>query len=338
MAYFAPWRWLGCLVVTTFVLGLANRAAASPSARLIYVRNGGTESCPDENAVRSAVAARLGYDPFFPHAAETMFIELSKEKSGYRARVKLVDDKSNVRGTREIAERGSSCSGMIDTLAISISIAIDPDSLTRAPSSAPAPAIEPTPNEPAAPAPSEEPAPAMPAAPREEQTAPRTATPSSLHVEALFAPAVWISSGPPLAVGAELGARLRWPAVSVGLELRGDAPASRVVRNVDVTLGFFGGSFVACGHSTIFFACARATLGALTATSNASASRDDSTLRLLTGASVGTEIPVGASFQLLARAIGNVALGDQTIVLNRANVYDLPRLSAALEVGGVVRF
>lgn len=321
------------------MLSLANSAAASPSARLVYVRNAGTESCPDESAVRSAVAARLGYDPFFPSAAETMFIELSKEKSGYRARVKLVDDKSNVRGTREIAERGASCSGMIDTLALSISIAIDPDSLTRAPTSEPAPATEPTPNDTAALPRTAEPVPAMPAAPQEvRRTAPPPSVRPSLRVEALFAPAVWISSGPPLAVGGELGARLRWPSVSVGLELRGDAPASRVVRNVDVTLGFFGGSFVACGHSTIFFACARGTLGAMTATSNASASRDDSTLRLLTGASVGTEIPVGASFQLLVRAIGNVALGNQTIVLNRANVHDLPRLSAALEVGGVVRF
>lgn len=35
---------------------------ASPSSRLVYVRGRGAETCPDEAALRAAVAARLGYD------------------------------------------------------------------------------------------------------------------------------------------------------------------------------------------------------------------------------------------------------------------------------------
>lgn len=308
-------------------------ASASPSARLVYLRNAGTESCPDESAVRAAVSARLGYDPFFLTAAETMFIELSKEKSGYHARIKLVDEKNDVRGTREIAEKGRSCSAMIDTLALSISIAIDPDSLTRPPPApteekeAPAPTPpppEPPPREPAPSAPVESPPPPPPA--------------SSTRVELLVLPAAWVGTGPSFAFGGEIGARLKWPHVSVGLEARGDLPASRSVSGVDVEMMFLGGSLVGCGHSSLFFACARGTLGSISATSNASRPLDASELRFLLGASAGTEIPLSDTWHFVARLTGNFAVDRQTIVLNDANAFELPSFSGGLEAGALVHF
>jgi hypothetical protein len=324
------------------MLAVASASSASPSARLVYLRNPGAESCPDETSVRGAVAARLGYDPFFPNAAETMFIEISRDKDRYRARVKLVDAKNDVRGTREIAQAGSSCSGMIDTLALSISIAIDPDSLTRGPASPPttepAAAASPSPEEetpreiatpPAVPPPPD--APKDDARPRQQDA--RTA-----RLELWLAPAVWFGTGPSVAFGGELGARVRWTNLSLGVSARGDLPSSHTIDGINVSFGFLGGTATACGHLGVLSACALGTLGRLTASSDAAIARDDSTLRLLLGASLGVELPASDSIRLFGRAIANDALGDQTVVVSGVNVYDLPHLSAGFELGSAIRF
>lgn len=331
-----PPAWVGALAIAAALTMLAKTSIATPSARLVYLRNAGTESCPDEAAVRAAVSRRLGYDPFFPHAAATMFIELSREKNGHHARVKLVDEKNDVRGTREITQAGS-CTGMIDTLALSISIAIDPESLTRAPGTPP-------PAEPAAP--TEEAEPAAPEAPEEPETpAPKkeTAPPApdvapSARWELWLAPALWVGSGPAVAFGAELGARRRWTNLSLGLSARGDLPASRSVEGREASLGFLAASAAACGHVNVFAACALATLGRVSASSTGADGREDSTSRFLVGVSVGADVPVGDRFFVLGRAIGNVALGDQTIVVRGVPAYDLPQLSVGFELGAGVRF
>jgi hypothetical protein len=151
-------------------------------------------------------------------------------------------------------------------------------------------------------------------------------------------PAAWVGTGPTVAFGGSVGARLRWPRVSVGLEARGDLPASRDVTNVAVTMTFVGGSLVGCGRAGMFFACARSTLGSLSATSNASSPRDASALRFLVGASVGAELPAGEALRIVGRFTGNFAVGRQTVVLNDRKAFELPLFSGALEIGGLVRF
>ena len=61
-------------IVVALVLS-AGSAPAAPSARLVYVRDPDAATCPDEQAVRAAVAARLGFDPFLAYARATMFAE-----------------------------------------------------------------------------------------------------------------------------------------------------------------------------------------------------------------------------------------------------------------------
>jgi hypothetical protein len=324
-------KWTVAMATFAGALALATPAAASPSARLVYLRNPGTESCPDETAVRGAVAARLGYDPFFPNASETMFIEISREEAGYHARVKLVAADNNVRGTREIAQAGDECTGIIDTLALTMSIAIDPDSLTRPPPEEPK-KEEPPPPPPPPPKPELIEAPPLP------HEAPVPPTRTRPPIDLWLAPVVWIASGPPTAFGGELGARIRWERVSAGLSLRGDVPASRTLDAVKVTLGFVGASAAVCGHASIFAACAESTLGVLTASSNAVAKRSDTSARWLAGASAGVEIPATESLLVLGRVIGNESLGSQTVFLNRTNVYDLPHLSVGFELGAAIRF
>src|SRR5688500_17870579 len=72
-----------------------------PTSRLTYARGAGAEGCPEELTVRQAVAARLGYDPFFAAADKTIVARILRNREELRATVELVDDRGMVRGVRE---------------------------------------------------------------------------------------------------------------------------------------------------------------------------------------------------------------------------------------------
>src|SRR5262249_33053485 len=122
-------------------LVLPTTARATPSARLVYARDADSENCPDEGALRSAVASRLGYDPFFPYAKATLFAEIERVGTTYRARVRLVDDGNIVRGARDLMHGTARCADLVDAMALTMSIAIDPRSLAG-PIAAPAQSVE----------------------------------------------------------------------------------------------------------------------------------------------------------------------------------------------------
>ena len=94
-------------------------AWATPAARLVYVRDKGAESCPDEGRLRAIVRERLGYDPFRAFASATLFAEVSRDARGYRARIKLVGDDNTVRGSRELEDPGPDCTDLVETIVTS---------------------------------------------------------------------------------------------------------------------------------------------------------------------------------------------------------------------------
>src|SRR6188472_4541113 len=99
-------RW-GLAIRLTIATALSSLAAfASPSAKLVYVRGTGAETCPEEADLRRAVATRIGYDPFFPVAQKTVIAQVSKVSAGYRARVQIVAEDGTVRGERELGTKG----------------------------------------------------------------------------------------------------------------------------------------------------------------------------------------------------------------------------------------
>jgi hypothetical protein len=116
---------------------IASAATAFPTSRLTYVRNKGAELCPPEEVVRTEVATRLGYDPFFVWAERTIVAQVWREPKGYRAAVQLVDAKGLVSGSRALRSQSDDCSELVKAAALAISISIDPDSVTRAPGTPP---------------------------------------------------------------------------------------------------------------------------------------------------------------------------------------------------------
>jgi hypothetical protein len=264
-----------------------------------------------------------------------MFIEVARDKNGFSARVKLVDAHSVVRGTREMT--GASCPNMIDTMALSISIAIDPDSLTRPAGTPPPPQTSEEAREPAA-TPDESP---VASSPRDAAAGPAQTKPSATNgprVELFGAPTVWLGMGPPLVVGGEAGARLRWPSLSFGLALRGDLPASRTLGNVDVSIGFIAGVADACVHYAWVAACATGTVGVVSASSNATQARDDHATRALVGANLRGELPLTDRIHPFAQLMTNLALGRHTVAEGGSDVYELPSLSGGAALGVSVGF
>ena len=102
-------------------------AEAGLSARLVYLRAGTAEGCPDQSALKLAVARRLGYDPFLLSAPHTVIAEVSGNGEALKARARLLDDAGIVLGSRELSASGSEgCSELLASLALAISLTLDP--------------------------------------------------------------------------------------------------------------------------------------------------------------------------------------------------------------------
>src|SRR3974390_2747058 len=101
---------LPALALATF----STAARASASSRLIYARTPEASSCPDESALRKAVAQRFGYDPFFPWAKQTVVVQILRARSRYIARVQLLDEEGIAHGMRELTSNQSDCSEIFE--------------------------------------------------------------------------------------------------------------------------------------------------------------------------------------------------------------------------------
>jgi hypothetical protein len=193
-------------------------ANARPSARLVYSRAAGAESCPDERALRAAVAERLGYDPFFAWVKQAVVASMAPDgRRGFVARIRLVDEQGIEAGTRDLHADGA-CADLLDTAALAIAIAIDPQSLTPRPV-----AEKPGPPQPPPPPPPPDAGPEEEEAPPEPTQAPAG---SPVTFDAIAGVVASVGVAPAPALGARLGAEARWRDVSIGLDGRIDAPAA----------------------------------------------------------------------------------------------------------------
>jgi hypothetical protein len=112
------------------VVGHAAVAAAqraTPAVRLDYQRNGVT-ACPNENALRTMVAARLGYDPFREDAANVVAVAIARAHPGLRASITVRDAAGNVVGLRHMASSRADCAELSSAISLAVSIIVEPAS------------------------------------------------------------------------------------------------------------------------------------------------------------------------------------------------------------------
>ena len=242
------------------------RAAEPETATLVYERPAELESCPDEDAFRRAVIARLGRDPFVSDAARTIHVRLSQSGSVLSA-VVSVTQASSARGERRI-DTHAGCDELASGAALAVSIAIDPlAALGPTPRTEPEQKPEPEPK-PAPPAP--KPTTPKPTAPKpNEQRAPTLAKAERVATGAFVRAGgrAWLGAVPSLSAGPSLGVGYRRGLVSLALDGLGVLAQTEEVAGSSrsVSVGILGGELSPCLHFAEFRGCAVFGSGALVA-------------------------------------------------------------------------
>lgn len=278
------------------ILARATPAACLSWARLVYGRGQGAESCPDEGAMRAAVEARLGYEPFLPSADRTIIAIVARERRSLRANVQIVDSAGLVKGLRHLEAPLDQCPELAAAMALAISIAVDP---SRAQSgdvtpvaATPPPAIEALDDSPEKPAIAD-----VKTAPRlaePARVAPWPPPPSRAGLRVGAELTSGMGTAPALAFGLALSVGLRRGAGSLAVEGRYDLPASMsVAGGGDVRTSLLLGSLVGCAHRRALFGCAIGSAGALNGNGvDLPAPRTETGFYASAGARLGAEIPL----------------------------------------------
>jgi hypothetical protein len=342
---------------------MSGSATATPTARLVYSRSGDATSCPDEAALRRAVASRIGYDAFFPWAQRTVVAVIVRRNAAFVATVDLVDESGIDHGAHELHTEGA-CADLLDAIALAIAIAIDPKTplvapvatvatIERAPPPETPPEIPPQVSPPTpVPQPASEPPHVAP------MIGPR---PRAFTVEASLGGGVSLAMAPgPPAFGGTLGVALHASRFSVGVEGLFDAPSSAAARdNAPDRVSTWAaiGALVPCVFLGLVpeaparragfwqtllnggYACAVAQAGALVSsgqkTSNPLAR---STLWLAVGGRIGVALPVTGPLFFRVRADLLGELSPTTLTLNSIDQWKTLGVAGTVGIDAALRF
>jgi hypothetical protein len=334
-----PLRTWGTAATFALLTVVTHVARGASSARLVYSRTAEAESCPDEDALRRAVATRVGYDTFFPWAKRTIVATIARTDGAFVATVDLVDEDGIRHGGHQLRTEGA-CAELLDAVALAVAIAIDPKLLLAVPPPKEA-APEPAPTEAA---------PAVPVVPERTATPPSadrneskarepSQTPSPFRFEASLGAAGAIKVTPSPTFGGTLGGAVRWKSFSLGLEGFIGAPASSSPKN-DGTLSAWPvfGALVPCAHLGPAFGCAVAEAGAVYASGEGSGAKSSPSAWVSVGGRIGALVPIRDRFFVRARVD---LLGDATpanFFLNGMSQWKAPLITGSLGADAVVRF
>src|SRR5262245_45253921 len=122
----ASLRWSGALL-GVLIFGGSTTAAASekPAVTLLYER-GDVLQCPEEEGLRQAVATKLGYDPFEQNAPAKLFVALRKDATELVASLHYISA-TGLRGRRTLRSSSADCRELLLSIALAVSIAVDPE-------------------------------------------------------------------------------------------------------------------------------------------------------------------------------------------------------------------
>ena len=355
--------------VASAMLTESAAADAAPGARFIYIRGKGAETCPSETEVRDAVRVRLGYEVFSIFATSTMFTEVSAIKGGFTANLKLVDASNTVRGDRVLVVRGN-CAELMDAMALTISIAIDPMSVTRGESTSKA-----APETTSAATSSTSTETQMEGAGND---APRLTTPSpttdggspalrgtepgseslagaespandgvgdrdgavSKAAFVAVGPLVGIGSAPTLSVGGAFGVDGHLGRVAGGLEARADLASSAAANGASGRMqgSLLAGTLFAGIRQGPLFAGGVLLRGQVSATgTGVEQAREPTALLAATGVRVGVAVPLSERVEARARVEGLANLTRHTLELDGREVFEYPPAFASVSVGIAMR-
>ncbi len=333
----------GTLGALAALLLFAARAEATPRARLVYGRSAEGATCPDEEALRRAVAARLGYDPFFPWAPQTAVVTIGGHAGRLAARFELVDEHARTEGARTLEAANGDCVALVDTLALTISIALDPHALART-TTAHEPSADPpaAPPEPSAPeiAPLATPVAAPQPEARDAVPAPAPRPIPGPHVEASVDTRAAVGVEPSLAAGIYVGGALAWKHLTLGLAGGTYLPGgTRDGSGIEVRGWLAAGEVVPCARLLPVHLCIVGTLGRFEGSSvGAPAGRTDTGVFVAAGARGAVDLVQGdrVDLSLTADLLGNIS--PVGLHVGSAEAWRAPRLLVSLGPSARIAF
>jgi hypothetical protein len=233
-------------------LGAATASAAEPPppilAQLDY--RGPRDLCPAERALRREVEVRLGYDTFSADAPLRVVAVIEHQGRMLSGEIAVFTDGKKDEWSKSFRVGEGACAALLVKMGIAISFYLDPLIFSAEPAQKVPPADPPTEQ-----------------MERVEVHPPPPAQPRPKLLEDKPRVSIDLGLGPQLAIGAGgpavsmLGhAGARWSMLSLGLELRYDAPWPTEIAaspsGLRAKAGSLGGSLVPCVHVAGFFGCA----------------------------------------------------------------------------------
>lgn len=318
------------------ILGVAAGRSASARAdtlevraKLTYELAPGAEACPAERSIHEQVALRLGYDPFHDDAHEHVTVRIAPRAGGLHA-VVTTEQPGEAPASRELDSEGSGCDELVRSLVLTVSLAIDPMSLTRAPRTAgpPKPPAQP----PLAPAPAPTLAPVRERTPwNVELSASVRGGYALLPGGGSIGPLIDLRVGKPgWALLAELGADLP----------TGSAPTPKGTGTVSASL--LRGGLGACALPGWFVVCAQVDAGELEGTGQGSATNvglDSASFYLDASAVAGASLRLTSAVRLEILADLVVPITRTTLKFNdEPTAWSSTALAGLLSAGVGYRF
>lgn len=228
-------------------------AAAPPQVDLRYARGPGAQQCPDDAAVRAAVAKRLGYRPWQPGAQRTVEAHIQRQQEGLQATVVMVERSGQMLGSRTLHSPTGDCVELTARMTLAISIAIDPRVMFR-----PVPLPPPPEQEPQSIAARTQPAP--PRTIPQLRTLPHVPYPFRSFGHVLVHTVV--GAAPLPQPGLTVGGGLGWHGYSLVVEARADLPAYLVLPEGAVSITRIHAAVLPCAAAWVVEVCGVGALGA----------------------------------------------------------------------------
>ncbi len=313
---------------------------------LTYTRGPGVARCPDELALREAIAARIGRDPFTADAtsADRVSVSVLRVGRGLRALVGWSHADGTLVGTREVSSAGSDCADVVATAALTVSLALDAarnpahEVPPLAPSTLPLQLASPPP-----------PPPPPPPLPVDAAPVPAPAPPTALRRH------VWLSVGPVATLGFS-------PGGDVGLALEGGFSVERFALSMgaraDLPVTTARPSAVGSANTWLTqaelavcwrslgvearvtgFACALGTVGRLAGAGvGVDLPRSDASWPVSVGVRGAIDLSLARRFALRARVDVTAPVLRAAVVLDGQRVWEAEWVQASVGLAAVVRF
>jgi hypothetical protein len=328
---------------------LAAPALAEPPPRPVRLSYAGLPGCPAEGALREAVRARLGRDPFRDDAPRSIVARVEKGGRKLTGAVELREADGKVAGARKLTAAEGDCEELVASMALAISIAIEPEIALRPPPPAPPAPPPPRPAAPGSPPSGAPPGPAPPppppplvaplAPPLPAALPPARPAPPRPRLRLRAGAAAAFGLLPRPSAGAAIDAGVRWSAFSVTLGAAAQLPASFDAGGGSVSAWTAAARLTPCAHAGWVALCALASVGGLRgAGSGVPSARTDVTVHATLGARLALEIPVGPRLSLAPHADLGTPLTRTALQLGGADVWTTPAAHGAFGLAVVTHF